>query len=122
MPYIKIDNDYFEIKESSIEFTTGVHATIYICFDITAHKQYLTHFTKMYEEQKVAVKKFTTVSNEFQALGCIIKSIDTNFHSNVNLTLRCDLLNLKDVQTRRDEIIEDILSKDQTSDSSNNIN
>ena len=49
-----------------------------------------------------------TFTNEFEALGCLIKSIDTNFKSIVNLTLRCDLLNLKDLQKRRDEIIEDI--------------
>lgn len=108
---IKIDNEIFEIVESSVEFTTGVHATIYIKFDITNHNEYLTHFTKMFEEQKLSMKKFTTVSNEFQALGCIIKSIDTNFKTVVNLTLRCDLLNLRDLETRRNEIIDEILNK-----------
>lgn len=123
MSTIKIDNDSFEIKESSVEFTTGVHATVYIKFDIRNHQEYLSHFMKMYEGQKNGtLKKFNTLTNEFEALGCLIKSIDTNFKSIVNLTLRCDLLNYKDLQKRRDEIIEDILNKDQTSQNNNNIN
>ena len=123
MQSIKIDNDYFEIKESSVEFTTGIHATIYVKFDIINHQEYLSHFMKMYEGQKNGtLKNFNTFTNEFEALGCLIKSIDTNFKSIVNLTLRCDLLNLKDLQKRRDEIIEDILNKDQTSQNINNIN
>ena len=122
MTNIKIDNDYFEIMESSVEFSTGTHATIYIRIDITNQPNYLRYFTKMYEDQKTTLKKFTCMASEFEALGCIIKSIDTNFKSIVNLTLRCDLLNLRDIQTKRDEIIEDILNKEQTSDSQNNIN
>lgn len=122
MSNIKIDNDYFEIAESSVEFSTGVHATIYIRFDITNRPNYLRHFTKMYEEQKTSLKKFTCMAKEFEALGCVIKSIDTNFKSIVNLTLRCDLLKLRDTQTKRDEIIEDILNGEQTSRNKNNIN
>lgn len=122
MTNIKIDNDYFEIMESSVEFSTGAHATIYIRIDITNQPNYLRYFTKMYEDQKTTLKKFTCMAREFEALGCIIKSIDTNFKSIVNLTLRCDLLKLRDIQTKRDEIIEDILNKEQTSDSQNNIN
>lgn len=122
--FVKIDNDIFdiEVEESSVQLSTGSHATIYLRFDIKNHKEYLSHFTKMFEEQKKSLIKFNTLTNKFEAIGCIIKSIDTDFKSVLNLTLRCDLLNLRDLQARRDEIIEDIMNKDQTSDKQNNIN
>ena len=49
---IKIGDSYFEVAESSVEYSTGVHATIYIKINITNHPEYLTHFSKLFESQK----------------------------------------------------------------------
>lgn len=109
---IKIGDSYFEVTESSVEYSTGVHATIYIKVNIHNHPQYLTHFTNLFELQKIGgIGKFRILAPKFEALGCFIKSIDTNFNENMNISFRADMLNSVDTSERREEIINQILDE-----------
>ena len=57
-------------------------------------------------------EKFNIVGKEFEAKGTIIKTIDTDKNT-MNTSLRCDLLNHKDISERREEIIDVVLNNEQ---------
>ena len=121
MKWVKIDNDIFHVEDGSVQFSIGSHATIYLTLDISAHKSYQDYFIKLYESQQHKISdKFTIASAKFTGVGSLIKSIDTDFNTKMNLSIRCDLLNLADVQDRRNDLLNDLLD-DETLVNKNNI-
>ena len=66
-----------------------------------------TQFNK-YENKE----KFNIVGKEFEAKGTIIKTIDID-NTTMNISLRCDLLNHKDISEQREEIIDEVLNNEQ---------
>lgn len=106
MGYIRIDNDVFEVGTISTQTTIGSHATIYISVDIENHVNYLNYFINLFDNKK----KFDLVGGSFIGQGSFIKSIDVEFNKRMNLTIRTDILHIKDASERRDEIIEEILN------------
>ena len=122
MKWVKIDNEIFNVEDGSVQFSIGSHATIYLTLDISTHKTYQDFFIKLYESQqhKLPVEKFTIISAKFTGLGSLIKSLDTDFSSRMNLQIRCDMINLADVQGRRNDLLSDLL-EDETLVNKNNI-
>lgn len=103
--WIKIDNDIFFIKESSLQFSTAAHATVDICVDLALYPQYLQHFFNLFQNHT----KFNLLTKDFEGKGTLIKSIDYDLES-LKISLRCDLLNQSDKSERRDEIINELLN------------
>ena len=102
------------------------HASIYLSVDISKYPSYKDYFIKKYDAQNSSgqllssdsnglpswtpVVKFDMMSSKFVARGCMIKSIDTDFTTKINLNIKCDLLETADLQGRREERLEDILN------------
>lgn len=122
MKWVKINNDVFHVEDGLVQFSLGSHATIYLTLDISTYNNYQDYFIKLYENQqhKVSIEKFTIVSAKFTGIGCLIKSLDTDFNNRMNLSIRCDVLDLSDVQDRRNELLTDLL-EDETLVNKNNI-
>lgn len=110
MSYIRIYNDVFEVDTISIQTTIGSHATIYISVDIENRANYLNYFINLFDNKK----KFDLVGGSFIGSfigkGSFIKYIDVVFNKRINLTIRTDILYVKDISERREEIIEEILN------------
>ena len=106
--WIKINNETFFIKDMSIQLSLGVHASIELSFDIKNYPTYSNIFFNKYENKE----KFNIVGKDFEAKGTIIKTIDTDKNT-MNTSLRCDLLNHKDISERREEIIDEVLNNEQ---------
>jgi hypothetical protein len=49
-------------------------------------------------------------SIKFVAPGSLIKSIDVDFDSNMNITIKSDIFNPVNIQERREEMIDEILN------------
>jgi hypothetical protein len=111
--WIKIDNETFYVKEVMIQLTVMAHATIDLSFDIKSYPSYSDIFFNMYEKGS----KFNIVAKEFEGKGIMIKAVDVGSKI-MNISLKCDLLNHKDISERRDEIIEEVLNNN----NKNNIN
>jgi hypothetical protein len=106
--WIKINDETFFIKDMSIQLSIGVHATLELSFDISKYPSYSNLFFSKFESRE----KFNIVGKEFEAKGTIIKTIDTG-NTTMNISLRCDLLNHKDISERREEIIDEVLNNGQ---------
>jgi hypothetical protein len=106
--WIKINDETFFIKDMSIQLSIGVHASILLSFDISKYPSYSNLFFNKFENRE----KFNIVGKEFEAKGTIIKTIDTD-NTTMNISLRCDLLNNKDISERREEIIDEVLNNEQ---------
>ena len=106
--WIKINNETFFIKEMMIQLSIGSHASLQLSFDIKKYPKYSDIFFNKYENKE----KFNIVGKEFEAKGTIIKTIDTDKNT-MNTSLRCDLLNHKDISERREEIIDEVLNNEQ---------
>ena len=106
--WIKINNEIFFIKEMIIQLSIGSHASLQFYFDIKTYPNYSNVFFNKYENKE----KFNIVGKEFEAKGTIIKTIDTD-RNIMNISLRCDLLNHKNLSERREEIIDEVLNNEQ---------
>lgn len=114
MSWIKIDNELFETKSESVQFSIGSHATISVSFDIDKNPNYLDHFIKIYEGNHSLYPnkmKFDIEHTNFIGRGTMIKSMDTDFGKIMNIDFRCDILEVIDKQERREDRIESILDK-----------
>ena len=106
--WIKINDETFFIKDMSIQLSIGSHATLELSFDIKTYPSYSTFFFNKYENRE----KFNIFGKDFEAKGTIIKTIDIDKNT-INTSLRCDLLNHKDISERREEIIDEVLNNGQ---------
>jgi hypothetical protein len=106
--WIKINDEIFFIKDMSIQLSIGTHATLELSFDIKTYSNYSNIFFNKYENRD----KFNIVGKDFEAKGTIIKTIDIDTNT-MNTSLRCDLLNHKDISERREEIIDKVLNNEQ---------
>ena len=103
--WIKINKEIFFIKDIKIQLSIGSHASLKLSFDIKIYQKYTDIFFGMYENRE----KFDIVGKEFEAKGTIIKTIDVDKNTMI-VSLRCDLLNHKDISERREEIIDKVLN------------
>ena len=126
MKWVKIGDDIFHIEDGSVQLSMGSHASIYLSVDISKYPSYKDYFIKKYDAQNSSgqllssdsnglpswtpVVKFDMMSSKFVERGCMIKSIDTDFTTKINLNIKCDLLETADLQGRREERLEDILN------------
>jgi len=101
--WIKIDGDTFYIKSSSVQLTIGSHASIEI--SVENRKDYSDFFFKKYE----MLSKFNLIGKQFEAKGVHIKGIDVDTNQ-INISLRCDILDDRDISERREEIINEVLN------------
>ena len=106
--WIKINDETFFIKDMSIQLSIGSHASLELSFDIKTYPNYSNIFFNKYENRE----KFNIVGKDFEAKGTIIKTIDLDTNT-MNTSLRCDLLNHKDISERREEIIDEVLNNEQ---------
>ena len=106
--WIKINDETFFIKDVTIQLSIGSHATLELSFDIKTYPNYSNIFFNKYENRE----KFNVVGKDFEAKGTIIKTIDLDTNT-MNTSLRCDLLNHKDISERREEIIDEVLNNEQ---------
>ena len=106
--WIKINDETFFIKDMSIQLSIGTHASLELSFDIKTYPNYSNIFFNKYENRE----KFNIVGKDFEAKGTIIKTIDIDTNT-MNTSLRCDLLNHKDISERREEIIDEVLNNEQ---------
>jgi hypothetical protein len=104
--WVKIDNDVFDVIDVTVQLSIGSHTTTYISLDINKNPNYLKYFTNLYENHS----SFTMSSIKFVAPGSLIKSIDVDFDSNMNLTIKSDIFNPVSIQERREEIIDELLN------------
>jgi hypothetical protein len=104
--WVKIDNDLFDVIDLTVQLSIGSHTTTYISLDINKNPNYLKYFTNLYENHS----SFTMSSIKFVAPGSLIKSIDVDFDSNMNLTIKSDIFNPVSIQERREEIIDELLN------------
>lgn len=105
--WVKIDNDIFDVVDVTVQLSIGSHTTTYISLDINKNTNYLKYFTNLYENHS----SFTMSSIKFVAPGSLIKSIDVDFDSNMNITIKSDIFNPVNIQERREEMIDEILNK-----------
>lgn len=107
MSQVKIDEDIYYTKVLMIQPTLGIHATIYITFDISTHPDYKEYFFDLFDNRKT----FKIITTKTISIDCKISSIDYDINqSNLNLTIKTDMLRNIDTQERRDEIIDDIIN------------
>jgi len=106
--WIKINDETFFIKDMTIQLSIGSHASLQLSFDIKKYPNYSNIFFNKYENRE----KFNIVGKDFEAKGTIIKTIDIDTNT-MNTSLRCDLLNHKDISERREEIIDEVLNNEQ---------
>lgn len=104
--WVKIDNDIFDVVDVTVQLSIGSHTTTYISLDINKNTNYLKYFTNLYENHS----SFTMSSIKFIAPGSLIKSIDVDFDSNMNISIKSDVFNPINIQERRDEMIDEILN------------
>jgi hypothetical protein len=104
---IKVLNKIFDCIDSSVQLSFGSHATIDLNFDINQCQCY-DHFIKIFESNT----KFEIESKTFLGKGCHIKTFDIDYNQNrMNISIHCDLLNPIDLQMRREDFLNDILTK-----------
>jgi hypothetical protein len=106
--WIKINDETFFIKDMTIQLSIGSHASLQLSFDIKKYPNYSNIFFNKYENRE----KFNIVGKDFEAKGTIIKTIDIDTNT-MNTSLRCVLLNHKDISERREEIIDEVLNNEQ---------
>ena len=60
---------------------------------------------------------FDIITPHWRGIGCSIKSMDINTNGLLNLDIRCDYIDMENIQERRENILNDILNE--TSDKKN---
>lgn len=105
--WIKIDNCVFNIKEATAQLSMGSHATIELSVD--SRKDYSDFFFNKFESGT----KFDIIGKNFDAKGALIKRFFLNGNQ-INISIRCDILQNRDISQRREEIIDDILNNQNT--------
>lgn len=113
--WIKIEEEIFCIEDISVQYTLLNHTNIYIEIDIKKY-DYYSFFINLYENNRGFNINFSNevakyFNNKFLAKGCHIKTMDIIFNSKINLNIICDVL-LENVMERRDDVIEQILVKE----------
>jgi hypothetical protein len=103
--WIKINDEIFYTKDISIQLSIGSHASLSLTFDINKYPSYSNIFFTKYDGRE----KFNIVGKDFEAKGTIIKTIDID-KSTMIVSVRCDLLNHKDISERREEILDKVLN------------
>jgi hypothetical protein len=112
MKWVKINDNVINVEDGSVQLSMGSHASIYLSIDISKNPSYHNFFIKLYESQNsgnTKSSKFDLISSKFQAIGSLIKSIDTDFNNRMNISIKCDYFNPLNIEDRRNEIINDIL-------------
>ena len=104
--WIKIDGDIFYIKDYSIQLSIGSHASLEV--KLENRKDYSDFLFMRYESKS----KFNLIGKQFEAKGVHIKGIDVNLNQ-ITLSLRCDILDNRDISERREEIIDEVLNNNQ---------
>ena len=116
--WVKISDNEFLVKEGTVQPSLGSHATIILNIDIKKYPEYEEIFFKMFERSEI----FSIFAKHFQGNGTRIKAIDIDRNSEqMILSLRCDILESKSIDERRDELIN-VLLDIETLDIENNIN
>lgn len=101
--WIKLEGNIFYIKQFSVQLSLGSHASIEVSTE--NRKDYSDIFFNKYESGT----KFNLIGKQFEAKGVHIKGIDVN-QNQINLSLRCDILDNRDISERREEIIDEVLN------------
>lgn len=104
---IEIGNYDFLVREGTVQLSLGIHATIFINIDINKHPEYEDIFFKMYQDKEI----FNVVAKLFEGRGTRIKSVDIDkTNGQMNLFMRCDVLDSKTIDERRDELLNEVLN------------
>lgn len=138
MKWFKIGDDNFTAKEICIQYTIDTANNTYgyakivssgtqmidLTVTVENNKKNNDYFFNLFDKSRqwrqgyVSDYKFDISSNEFTSYGCIIKSIMTDPTTNlITMDIRSDYSNVKPIDERRDEIINEIL--DETSKNKN---
>jgi len=102
---IKIYNKIYECQDGSVQTSIGSHASMIYIFDLINNPEYESFFIKLFEQRA----KFDISSVQFEAKGVFIKIIDVDFGKKMAVTFHSDILSIKDISERREEIIDEIL-------------
>jgi len=101
---LKIYDKIYECS-GSVQTSIGSHASMIFIFDLIVNPEYETFFIKLFEQKA----KFDMFSSYFEAKGVFIKLIDIDFGKKMTITFHSDILSVKDISDRREEIIDEIL-------------
>lgn len=105
---IKINNEIFNCSDGGVQLSFGSHASIHLNFDLSNYPYYEKFFVKLHETNN----KFTIISSKFVAEGTRIKTLDIDFRNKkLNVSFHCQVLNTTEPSMRREEAINEILSK-----------
>lgn len=102
---LKIYDKIYECNTGSVQTSIGSHASMIYVFDLTMNPEYEPFFIKLFEQKA----KFNISSAYFEAKGVFIKLIDIDFGKKMTITFHSDILSVKDISDRREEIIDEIL-------------
>lgn len=105
MKSIKIDGETYEYHDCQCQLTFGIHANLYLTFDINKNPSYKKSLITLYESEK----RFDIITTKFTSKSNLIKMMDISNHF-INLEVRAEFLETTPQDARRDNIIEDILS------------
>lgn len=103
---IKIFNNVFECLDVSAQLSLGSHATLTVSFDLGICKC-KEFFIKIFETKS----KFEIESTKFLCKGCYIKAMDIEPSNKMSLLVHSDLINPVDLSIRREDFLNDILTK-----------
>ncbi len=101
--WIKLDGAIFYIKDYSAQLSIGSHASFEI--KLENRKDYSDILFMKFESKS----KFNLIGKQFEAKGVHIKGIDVN-QNQLTISLRCDILDNRDISERREEIIDEVLN------------
>lgn len=106
MKIVDIEGESFEYFDGSCQLSIGSHATMHYSFDLKKYPNYKDIFIEKYNNRK----RFDIKSNKYVANGNIIKYIDLDLTKNtLNITTRCDVLEIIPINERRAVILEELL-------------
>lgn len=110
--YIKICGDIFQIESYSVQLSTGSHANISISIYTFNNSKAYNFFINKYDNTNSKDLSFDIEHHSFKAYGCMIKSMDLdNMNYMMHLNIICDYFNEVPISERRDQMITDILDK-----------
>lgn len=104
--WIKLDGTILYIKDYSVQLSLGSHASLEIKLD--NQREYSEMLFLKFESKL----KFNLIGKQFEAKGVHIKGIDVSSNQ-ITLSLRCDILDNRDISERREEIIDEVLNNSQ---------
>ena len=125
--WFKIKDDTFYSESISCQLSIGSHSDIDISLDLNKYTNYRKYFYDLFDKMYNAntgstftFKKdyiFDIITPHWRGIGCSIKSMDINTNGLLNLDIRCDYIDMENIQERRENILNDILNE--TSDKKN---